>query len=80
VDDGGDRFRGQVLEHISQRFDQGIVQSIALGRTAQTDHSNRPLHVQSDTVGSCTFEDRVAVVGHRKGFQQYRPKGQKGYY
>ena len=66
MDHGGTRFRGQVLKHISQRFDQGVVQGIALGRAAQAHHGHCALHLQGHAVGGCTFQDRVRGVCHQE--------------
>ena len=44
--DGGTGFGRQVLKHIAQRFDQAIVQGVALCRAAQTHHGDGALHLQ----------------------------------
>ena len=70
MDHRGAGLRGQVLEHIAQSFDQGVVQRVAFGRAAQAHHGNSPLHGQRYTVGGCAFKNRVAGGSHRGGFRQ----------
>jgi hypothetical protein len=41
----GAGFRGQVLKHITQRFNQGVVECISLGWAAQAHHGHSALHL-----------------------------------
>ena len=67
VNDRGAGFGGQVLKHITQRFNQGVVECIALCRAAQAHHGHSALHVQTDAMGGGTFQDGVGRGCHRKG-------------
>ena len=53
---GSAGFGRQVLKHIAQGFNEPIVQSVAFGRSAQTHHRHRALHLQGHTVTGCAFE------------------------
>jgi len=50
----------QVLEGVTNGFDQRIGQRVALGRTAQGDHGDGTTHFKGDAMLGCAFEDRVA--------------------
>ena len=67
VNHRGAGFGGQVLKHITQRFNQGVVERIALGRAAQAHHGHSALHVQTNAMGGGSFQDGVGRDVHRKG-------------
>ena len=64
VDHGSAGLGRQILKHITQRFNQAVVQGVALGGAAQTHHGHGALHLQRNAMGCGAVKNRRIQISH----------------
>jgi hypothetical protein len=76
VDDCRTGFGRQILKHVAQRFDEAVVQRVALGWAAQTHHRHCPMHVNGYAISGCALKDGIGRGGHSWLLKRAWRKGQ----
>ena len=69
--------KGRQIRRGRYRFDQAVVQGIALGGSAQTHHSHSPVHFQIDALRGRTVQDGLVQIRHGVSLQRLDQEANK---